>query len=109
MELEQLEVYSREANYAVIKPPGRSYPGRVIQGDSLGILCRMAKHIAESVRHGETTDEEFLGNVEQLANSLIGRMLHYQQVLSAHGIDFPHVWPFSESDLVKLVPDKADE
>lgn len=104
MKVEPFEVYSTDSNYAVIKPPGRSYPGAVIQGDSLGILCRNALDVVKHVESGDTTSDDFLGEVEELTNALIGQMLRYQTVLEHHGIDFPHVHPFSESDLVQLVP-----
>jgi len=105
MEIEPLEVYARDSNYAVIKPPGRNYPGAVIQGDSLGILCRNALRIVSHIQSGDTTSEDFRGEVEELTNALIDRMLHYQAVLESHGVDFPHVHPFSETDRVELVPD----
>jgi hypothetical protein len=109
MEVEPLEVYARDSNHAIIKPPGRNYPGCVIQGDSLAILCRRSKAIAEFAAQAGIGDEDFLGNVEDLNNALVGRLLHYQEVLSRHGIDFPHVYPLDEGDLVELVPkDDAD-
>ena len=38
MEVQPLEVYATDSNYAVVRPPGRHYPCSVIQGDSLSIL-----------------------------------------------------------------------
>lgn len=108
MEVEPLEIYARDSNYAVIKPPGRHYPGCVIQGDSLAILCRMAKNIASFAANANIEDEDFLDNVQELNNSLVGRLLHYQTVLANHGIDFPHVHPFNENDLVELLPSDDD-
>lgn len=104
MSIEALEVYATDSNYAVIKPPGRNFPGAVIQGDSLAILCRNALQVAQYVKAGDTTSGEFLEEIEDLTNALIGRMLQYQSVLEQHGIDFPHVQPFSESGLVELLP-----
>ena len=108
MEIEPLEVFSRDSNYAVVKPPGRRYPGCVIQGDSLAILCGMAKRIAEFARSIEIADEDVLESIQELNNALVGRFLHYQEVLGKHGIDFPHVHPFSQTDLVKLLADDDD-
>lgn len=103
MEIESLEVFSRDSNFGVIKPPGRHYPGAVIQGDSLGILCRNALRIVEHINNDDTTSDDFRGEIEDLTNSLIDRILHYQGVLEEHGIDFPHVRRFTEADRVKLV------
>ncbi|WP_168564964.1 DUF6959 family protein [Crateriforma spongiae] len=103
MDTEPLEVFSRDSNYAVIKPPGRQYPGAVIQGDSLGILCRNALRIVARIDDGDTSSDDFLGDVEDLTNSLIDRILHYQSVLQEHDIDFPHVRVFTDDDRVQLV------
>lgn len=104
MHIEALEVYSTDINYAVIKPPGRRFPGAVIQGDSLGILCRNALRIVKHVESGDTASDEFLGEIEELANALIDRMLHYQSVLEHHGLDLPYGQRFSNSELVELLP-----
>ncbi len=109
MEIEQLEVFASDSNYAIIKPSGRNYPGCVIQGDSLATLCRTARDIAACVRDGDTLSESFLADVQDLTNSLLDRMLHYQRVLRSHGIDLPYSQPFSESDFVRLLPDDDDE
>lgn len=103
MEIESVVVYSTDSNYAVIKPPGRSFPGAVIQGDSLAVLCDHALSVVSHVENGDTSSEDFLGEVEELTNSLIGRLLHYQAVLNAHEIRRPHR-PLTDSDLVQLVP-----
>jgi len=108
MEIEPLEVFARDSNYAVIKPPGRHYPGCVIQGDSLAILCRMAMHIADFARSNDIADEDVLESIQELNNALVGRLLHYQDILLKHGVDFPHVHSFSETDLVQLLPDYND-
>jgi hypothetical protein len=108
MEIEPLEVYARESNYAVIKPPGRNYPGCVIQGDSLASLCRMAGAIAKFAASSKIKNDDFLRTVQELNNSLVGRLLHYQEVLSQHGIAFPHVQAFDTNDLVALVREDDD-
>lgn len=109
MEIESLEVYARDSNYAIIKPPGRNYPGCVIQGDSLSILCESATQIAKAVKHGDTKSEDFLDNVESLNNALIGRLLHYQQVLAAHGISLPYGRPITADDRIKLLPEDEED
>jgi predicted RNase H-like HicB family nuclease len=105
METKELEVFATDSNYAVIKPPGRSYPGCVIQGDTLANLCRTAKRIADFAHAQKIDDEDVLNDIQELNNALVGRILHYQDVLSLHGIEFPHIYPFSKVGLVKLQPD----
>jgi hypothetical protein len=38
VDIEPLEVYSRDSNYAVIKPPGRNFPGCVRRDQGLGSI-----------------------------------------------------------------------
>src|SRR6188472_627989 len=102
MEVQSLEVYASDSNYAVVKPPGRQYPGSVIQGDSLFILCRLAVSMSRRVRDDESQDDKFLGDLQELTHSLVGRLLHYQSVLKEHGIELPYVQPVTEADLIRL-------
>jgi hypothetical protein len=104
MEAKLLEVFAEDVNYAIIKAPGRNYPGCLIQGDSLSILCRTVREIANQAKTAGISDQDLLGNIEDLNNALIGRLLHYQQVLTEHGIKLPYARQFSKCDLIKLVP-----
>ena len=105
MDIEPLDVYSRESNYAIVKPPGRNFPGCVIQGDSLANLCRMAKNIATAIRDNRASGEDFLESVQELNNALVGRILHYQRVLANNGIGLPYTRPLTEEDMVTLLTD----
>jgi hypothetical protein len=105
MDVEPLEVYARDSNYAIVKPPGRRFPGAVIQGDTLRELCRLAISVGQRVRDRSAQDEEFLGDLEDLVNALVNRLLHYQKVLVAHGIEFPYSEPVTVKDLVRLLPE----
>ena len=104
MEVQPLEVYATDSNFAVVKPPGRHYPGSVIQGDTLHALCMLAVSVARRVRNCEPQDEEFLGDLQQLTHSLVGRLQHYQSVLRTHGIELPYSGPVTEADLIRLLP-----
>jgi hypothetical protein len=108
VEIEPLEVYSRDSNYAIIKSPGRNFPGCVIQGDSLAILCRAAQLIALAVETGHTDDQDFRDTVEDLNNALVGRIMHYQEVLAEHGMSLPYSVPFTEEDVVRWTVDDDD-
>ena len=109
METIPLEVYSADSNYAVIKPPGRDYPGAVIQGDSLSILCKTAKSVAEKAKARQFDDKDFLYDLQDLLHSLLGRLAHYQQVLVEHGIDLPYSRRIEQDDFIELVPKHDDE
>lgn len=109
METLPLEVYATDSNYAVIKPPGRNFPGCVIQGDSLSILCSTIKDVFARLRQNEIHDEELLWDVQDLNNSLVGRILHYQRVLDVHGVPLPYTRRFSDRDLIELVAESGGE
>ena len=40
-----LEVWSEESNLAIVRMPGRQYPGAVLQGDTLMSLVANAKRV----------------------------------------------------------------
>ena len=103
MKIAELEVYSEASNHAVIKPPGRQFPGIVVQGDSLSILSAEARELSERLQQLGIQDEELLCLAQGLQEQLLERQLHYQQVLSAHGVALPYSKPANASDLVILV------
>lgn len=110
MDVQPLEVYATDSNYAVVKPPGRHFPGSVIQGDSLRNLCERAHSVARWFRDsGPTDDPEVLKDVEELTHLLVGRLLHYQEVLREHGIDLPYSRPVTEADLIQLLPEGSED
>jgi hypothetical protein len=104
LEVKLLEVFAEDSNLGIVRLPGRHYPGCVVQGDSLWILWSAARRIAEGVRSGMTGDDEFLGAVEELYNSLLSRLLHYQGVLQREGLDLPFARPVPE-DFLRLTPE----
>jgi hypothetical protein len=93
MEMKPLEVFAEDSNFGIVRMPGRNYPGCVVQGDSLFNLWRAARRVAEAVRDGSADGEDFRDAVEELYDSLLERLLHYQQVLSREGLDLPNVRP----------------
>lgn len=109
MKFVEFELYSDTSNHAVVRPPSRRFPGSVVQGDSLSILCAEAKEISERIRSLQVSDEELLYLAQGHQEKLLGRLLHYQQVLMAHEIPLPYGQPAQASDLVVLVPDATDE
>ncbi|MFO0798293.1 MAG: hypothetical protein U0804_12520 [Gemmataceae bacterium] len=108
MEVKPVEVYAEDSNYGVVRMPGRNYPGAVIQGDSLKILWGTAREVVEGVRAGRLDDEDFLVAVEELHNALLGRLLHYQEVLRREGFDLPHVWAVT-AEHVRLTQEAEDD
>jgi hypothetical protein len=77
MERIELEVYSRSANMAVVRLPGRRWPGSVVQGDSLRHLCYLAESILERIR--DDHDRELCDDAEELVELLTDRLREYDQ------------------------------
>ncbi len=95
MEKLELEVYSRQSNSAVIKPPGRQFPGVVIQGDSLATLYGEALEVLRALR--KSADEEAYYAALSLAETLEHHLTHYADVLQQHNIRLPFVRQSDES------------
>jgi hypothetical protein len=83
-----IEVYDETSNYAIVRMPGRAFPGCVVQGDSLAILLGHARVVLDRARL--SPDEELVGEAEELVEHLESRLAHYESVLRAHGIRRPY-------------------
>jgi hypothetical protein len=88
VERKELEVYSEASNYAIVRMPGRNFPGCVVQGDSLNGLLSLAKSIRQRVDSSD--DEELIGETDELVELISDRLSHYESVLSEHGISLPY-------------------
>lgn len=87
MRVEQVEIYSDKTNAAVMRHPGRRFPGVLIQGDSLSILCRRADTVCEAEKASGTG--ESYAEANELRNALQALLSHYKAVLGEHGIPLP--------------------
>ncbi len=105
MKLLKIAVYSEASNHAIVTPPGRQFPGAVVQGDSLSILCAEARTISMRLKDLGITDEELLHTAQEHQEKLLNRLLHYQTVLATHGIELPYSPTAAASDLITLVPE----
>lgn len=81
MRTEAVEIYSDETNRAVMRHPGRKFPGVLIQGDTLFALCAMADEACAKVESNRELDS--------LRNALSDLLLHYKIVLGEHEIRLP--------------------
>jgi len=86
MRKEPVEIYSDASNAAVIRHPGRSLPGVLVQGDTLHSLVRSLELVlAEAPALSEEVADELAGVAERLSELLA----HYKVVLLKHNIDLP--------------------
>ena len=88
MEIKPLEVYSEVSNFGIVRMPDRKFPGCVIPGDSLAILCRHAQSIVARLEAG--LDSELQDDAVELLDSLQSRLRHYEGVLAQHGLSLPY-------------------
>jgi hypothetical protein len=85
-EIKSIEVFSEASNMAIVRMPGRRFPGMVIQGDSLSIFVSLAEQIRQKTPRGPAHEE-----ADELSRLLNERLAHYQRVLSENGIELPYV------------------
>ena len=87
MHVEPVEIYSDATNRAVLRHPGRKFPGILVQGDSLYSLCRQADRVCAATR--DLLDDESYFDLNMLRNDLWDYLVHYKKVLGEHGIELP--------------------
>ncbi len=78
MRAEQIEIYSDATNAAIMRHPGRRFPGLLIQGDTLFSLYQLSTR-------GSSHPED----LNELQDRLRGLLEHYKEVLAAHDIELP--------------------
>ena len=87
MHIDNVEIYSDQTNAAVIRHPGRRFPGVLIQGDSLFSLCVQADDACAAAR-GKLGSDAY-DELNELRNALWGYLNHYKSVLGEHQISLP--------------------
>jgi hypothetical protein len=85
MHVEPVEIYSDKTNAAVMRHPGRHFPGLLIQGDSLYVLCGQADDVCASIGRGAPGFD----TANELRNALWASLNHYKNVLVEHRLPLP--------------------
>ncbi|TVP76195.1 MAG: hypothetical protein EA353_12465 [Puniceicoccaceae bacterium] len=89
MQVENVEIYSKATNMAIIRHPGRRFPGVLVQGDTLnGIVSDLKQVLAERNK----LPEDAVGELEGIYDRLSYMLEHYTLVLRQNGMElpFPH-------------------
>ncbi|WP_372469465.1 hypothetical protein ABQ179_003140 [Xanthomonas dyei] len=84
MRVENVEIFSDQSNMPVIRHLGRQFPGVLVQGDTLHMLCAQA---TEALSDSPDARDE----LQELHNKLLIMLAHYKYVLNEHQVPLPFV------------------
>lgn len=87
MRIQEIEIYADTTNAAIMRHPGRRFPGVLIQGDTLSSLYRQAERACAAAK-GKVTDDEY-DEIDELREHLLGYLIHYKNVLGEHRMELP--------------------
>ena len=82
---EKVEILSDQSNAAIMRHPGRAFPGVLVQGDSLATLCQQADLACNQVGRGNPGFAE----LNELRNLLWTYLTHYKATLVEHDMPLP--------------------
>jgi hypothetical protein len=85
----EVELLSPGGNNAVVRMPGRRFPGVLVQGDTLASLLSWAKRVETHLQADQQA--EALEDAQGLAAELATWLQDYEAVLQQHGIKRPYV------------------
>lgn len=85
MRVDSVEIFSDQTNAAIMRHPGRNFPGVLIQGDTLYNLCRQADQACSDVGRGKPGYDE----LNDLRNALWSYLNHYKATLLQHEMKLP--------------------
>ena len=84
MRIESVEIFSDPPN-AVLRHPGRAFPGVLVQADSLHARCQRADMACRAIGQGAPGYDA----VNDLRNALWSYLNHYKATLVEHGMTLP--------------------
>ncbi|GAA3207109.1 DUF6959 family protein [Dactylosporangium siamense] len=87
----EVEMMTGQHNYAVLRLPGRRFPGVLVQGDSLSILSGEVQQALDLLRAGDTAAAE--EELAYVANHLAELVDGYVRILDAAGMPLPFQRP----------------
>lgn len=91
MRTEEIEIYSDASNSAIMRHPGRAFPGVLIQGDSLSSYVSLLNSALSELESGDR--EEGLELVQEVQEILEGHLTNYAETLKSQGVELPFRWP----------------
>ncbi|MFD9460346.1 DUF6959 family protein [Streptomyces sp. NPDC060027] len=88
MERVEVELFTDGGNDAVVRMPGRRFPGVVVQGDSLHILRGDVAEVVEACERGDL--DEARESARLLLANLDALLARYEAALGEHQIPRPY-------------------
>ncbi|MFD7446669.1 DUF6959 family protein [Streptomyces sp. NPDC059909] len=88
MERVEAELFTDGGNNAVVRLPGRRFPGVLIQGDSLSILRSDVAEVVEAFDQGDIAEARETAGL--LLDDLDALLQRYSAALEAHDIKRPY-------------------
>ncbi|MEU3301143.1 hypothetical protein ABZ729_15140 [Streptomyces sp. NPDC006678] len=88
MERVEAELFTDGGNDAVVRLPGRRFPGVLIQGDSLAILRSEVAEVVEAFDQGDVEEAREVASL--LLAGLDALLMRYSAALEAHKIPRPY-------------------
>lgn len=82
------ELFSEPVNNAVIRLPGRAFPGVLIQGDTLASLFQIARDAERLTPKDSASD--LADAVTELRERLEATLVWYEHALSNAGMQLPY-------------------
>lgn len=84
---DQLRLLSEPTNFAIVQLPGRSYPGVVVQGDTLHSFIQRLDDILKSLA---TEENDLTLQLTDLREELLQALRHYETICASNGIGLPY-------------------
>jgi hypothetical protein len=85
MKIEPVEIFSDTSNAAIMRHPGRKFPGVLVQGDTLHTLVKGIESILSAMPSSGEASED----LRDIHARLNGMLAHYKSVLAAHSMSLP--------------------
>lgn len=92
--METVQLLSPAKNFAVVKLPGRQFPGVVFQGDSLHAKFKEVQTLKQLLSNGAVDElAEGIGALHEEFQELVS---WYEEICALHGIGLPYT-PLSDT------------
>jgi len=88
MEYMELEVYSQSIDRGIVRMQSQSFPGLVLQGETLSSLLKLAKLTHEKSQN--MADTELVDTSRELMETIQKLVSHYEATLGRHNIPLPY-------------------